>query len=147
MGVWPDPQGNPLLIVSEHVTLVYLECWSVPAEPADYVCKLTFDHCWATRTMSIEFSPYESRHVAPPSQIYEVSDSLFLKQSTELRQRYYPEWKNWDTSVYRHFVISGHDAFVEVIAKGYLEERVQINEVKYLLPLLYRDGVYGLNES
>jgi hypothetical protein len=136
--VWPDAQGNPLLILSEHLTLVYLGCWEAAGVPADYVCKIDFQHGWASRTMSVEFLPYEIES-RDRSSVYEVIDSGYLKQASEQRLRHYPEWKNWDTNVYRHFVISGHDIYVEVIAESFHEERVAIGDAAEILPLLYQE--------
>jgi hypothetical protein len=76
MGVWPDPQGNPLPIISEHVTLVYLGCWEESAEPADYVCRLTFKNGWASRSMKMEFLPYETRDVGTSPSVYEKTNRV-----------------------------------------------------------------------
>jgi hypothetical protein len=140
LSVWPDPQGNPLLIVSEYRTLVYLGCWEASAVPADYVCRLAFEHGWASRSMNVEFLPYKTIGTGT-SPVYEVTNSAYLRDASKWRSTVYDKWKTWDTAAYRHFVISGHDIYVEVIAKNFFEERIPVGDVKEILPLFYHDFV------
>lgn len=143
LSVWPDPQGNPLLILSERLTLVYLGCWQATAEPANYACKLVFEHGWASRAMKVEFLPYQTNPTGT-SPLYEVINSSYLRESNGWRLHVYPEWRNWDSTPYRHFVISGHDTYVEVIAESFREERVSIDDVREMMPRFYREFVSEL---
>lgn len=143
LGVWPDPQGNPLLLISERLTLVFLGCWDASAEPANYACRLAFEHGWASRAMKVEFLPYQI-NATGTSPLYEVIDSSYLGEATAWRSRVYPEWKNWDTKAYRHFVVSGHDTYVEIIAKSFREDRIPIAEAAESMPLFYREFISEL---
>lgn len=136
--IWKDPQSNPLLIFSEHLCLIYVGCWSEAGTPADYICKLKFNAGWAARCYGIEFMPYliKEHH---RSSIYEVQNSSWITQATEERLRYYPRWKNWDTRIYHHYAINGHDKYVEVIAESFDEELIPHGKAEDILPLLYQD--------
>jgi hypothetical protein len=146
MSVWPDPQGNPLLLLSERLTLVYLGCWESSAKPANYACRLAFEHGWAARAMKVEFLPYDLV-MTGTSPLFEVVDSAYLREVDKWRQTAYPEWKTWDASVYRHFLVSGHDSYVEVIAKDFREDRIPIEEAREIMPRYYREFVAELPDE
>ena len=129
-----------MLIFSANVRVVYIGCWVDAGIPADYICKITFNSGWVSRFYGIEYLPYEIKEFSRSS-IYEVIDSKWLKESTERRLEYYPQWKTWDKKTYRHFVVSGHDNYVEIIAESFTEEIVLIERAKEILPLLYQEVV------
>ena len=136
--VWQDPQGNPFLVDSEHRTVVYLRCWTDDCEPADFACEISFQHGWASRMTHIEFSPYK---INDPhrSAIYEVVNSSWLKEATKRRKKCYPQWKSWDKNVYHHYVIEGHDCYLEVLAENFTEKTIALETVKGILPLFHQD--------
>ncbi len=134
--VWQDPQGNPLLIYSEHNCEVYFGCWDKTGEPAEFICRISFDSAWASKSCGLEFLRYQiNEHTR--SSILEIENSKWLKELTEYRLKCYPEWKTWDKTTYHHFVIQGHDEFVEILAKSYKEESISIEDAKNLLPSVY----------
>ncbi len=138
--VWQDPQSNPLLIFSGSICVVYISCWDDDGVPADYICKITFNSGWASRFYGIEYLPYEIKEFHCSS-IYEVKDSKWLKESSERRLQYYPQWKTWDKKTYHHFVVSGHDDYVEIIAESFTEEIIPIESAKEMLPLFYQEVI------
>src|SRR2546430_1356272 len=96
--VWQDPQGDVVLHNSREECKIYFGCWIDEADPADYICKLTFVHCWAVRGFLLENFPYEYKEHLP-SCIYEIENSDWLKKSTEQRSKLYPNWKEWDARI------------------------------------------------
>jgi hypothetical protein len=138
--VWKDPQGNPLLISSENILDVYFGCWDDAGMPADYICKITFNFGWASRSYGIENLPYEIKEFSRSS-IYEVINSKWLTESSERRLQCYPEWKTWDKKTYHHFVVSGHNNYAEVLAESFSEEIIPIENAKELLQWLYQEIV------
>jgi hypothetical protein len=134
--MWQDPQGNPLLIFSEHLCLVYVGCWEEAGIAANYVGQLRFEAGWAARGYGIEYLPYRIEQ-PQRSAIYEVLDSSWLADASEQRSRHYPEWKKWDERVYHHYAVQGHDRYVEIIAEAFAEERIPRESAKDVLPLLY----------
>lgn len=134
--VWQDPQGNPLLIFSEHLCEIFVGCWEDVGTPADYICKIAFNSAWAGRSFTLEFLSYEIKE-DKHSAIFEVINSNWLKESSQFRLKYYPEWKNWDEKIYRHFVVQGHDKFVEILAESYEVETILLEKAKRFLPSKY----------
>ncbi len=132
--VWQDPQGDVVLHSSHEGCTVYFGCWEVPGEPADYICKLTFNHAWAVRGVDSEYLPYEYKE-HHRSCIYEIEDSEWLKQNIEQRSKSYPEWKEWDNRTYHHYVVSGHDNYFEVVAASFEEQVVLRSEAGELARL------------
>jgi hypothetical protein len=133
--VWQDPQGDVVLHHSRDKCAVSFACWEAAGEPADYICQLKFDNAWAVRGVSSEFLPYEyeAHH---RSCIYEVVDSKWLAQESELRGQSYPEWRASDRKEYHHYVVSGHDNFVEVIAASFEEQIVPRSDAGELVRLI-----------
>jgi hypothetical protein len=138
--VWQDPQSNPLLIFSESIRVVYIGCWIEAGVPADYVCKIAFKAGWASRFYAIEHLPYEIKEFHRSS-VYEVKDSSWVKESSKRRLECYPEWKTWDNTTYRHFIIGGHDNYIEIIAEDFTEEIISIEKVREILPSFYQEFV------
>jgi hypothetical protein len=134
--VWQDPQGNPLLIYSERICEIFVGCWEEEGTPADYICKIKFNSGWASRSYRIEYLPYEIKEYKR-SAILEIENSKWLKESSDYRSKCYPEWKTWDKKNYRHFVVQGHDEFVEILAESYEEEMISLKEAEKQLPLNY----------
>lgn len=133
---WQDPQGNPLLILSEQSCDVFLGCWTETGEPANYICKISFSSAWASRSYTNEFLPYEIKD-SGRSSILEITNSKWLKESVEYRLKTYPHWKPSNKEMYHHFVIQGHDLYVEVLAESYIEQIIPLNEFDKLLPPKY----------
>ena len=134
--VWQDPQGNPLLINSERRCEIFFGCWEEAGTPANYICRIEFNSAWAIRSYGIEYLPYEIKE-QKHSAIFEIENSKWLKESSDYRLKSYPEWKNWDKKIYHHFVVQGHDEFVEVLAESYKEETILLKAAEKFLPLNY----------
>jgi len=134
--VWQDPQGNPLMIFSEHNCEIYVGCWIEAGIPAEYICKITFISGWASRCYGVEYLPYEIKeHLR--SAIFELTNSLWLKESSEYRLKCYPEWKTWDNLIYHHYIIQGHNNYIEIIAESYKEEVISMEDAETVLPSMY----------
>jgi len=134
--VWQDPQGDVVLHASRKECAIYFGCWIEAGIPADYLCCLRFHYAWAVRGFSLEMLPYEIEELSYRSSIYYVENSRFLKSAVEQRARDYPQWLSWDGKIYRHYVVSGHDNYFDIIASGYTEQvmqRGEANDLAYLI--------------
>ena len=134
--VWQDPQGNPLLIYCERSCEIFVGCWEESGIPANYICRITFNSAWASRSYGLEYLPYQIKELKR-SAIFEVTNSKWLKESSEYRLKCYPRWKTSDRKTYHHFLVQGHDEFVEVLAESYNEETILIKEAKNILSADY----------
>ena len=135
LNVWQNPQGNVVLHHSREDCQVFFGCWTESGEPASYLCKLTFHQAWAIRGLRLECFPYrvkEHRH----SCIYEVDNSSWLEQVSEQRLKNYPEWRSWDERKFRHFVVSGHDNYYDIVATEFEEQKIPEDEVGELIKLI-----------
>ena len=135
LSVWQDPQGDVVLLHSRDRCTVSFACWETNGAPANYLCRLTFNHAWAVRAVCSEIDPYEYReHLR--SCIYEIQESEWLKRLSEERVALYPRWLEWDHKSYHHFLISGHDNYCEIIAEGFEEEIISRESAGELLDLI-----------
>jgi len=82
-----------------------------------------------------EYLPYE-RQKHQRSCIYEIEDSAWLKHESEQRSESYPEWRKRDSRIYHHYVVSGHDNYVEVLAASFEEQVVPRSEAGELVKLI-----------
>lgn len=133
--VWMDPQGDVLLHYSRSRCEVYFGCWNEDTSPADYICKLVFEHAWAARGFSLEFSPYQIKEHKGGC-VYVVQDSEWLEKETQRRLMYYSRWKTWDQRIYTHYFIPGHDNYYDIIASSFAEEIIPKSEAGDLVFLL-----------
>ena len=134
--VWQDPQGDVVLHHSRECCTVSFACWDAAGEPADHICQLNFHHAWVVRGVNSEYLPYEGPEHHQHSCIYEIEDSVWLKQESEERGKTYPEWREWDSRLYHHYVVRGHDNYVEVIASSFEEGVVSRSEAGELARLM-----------
>jgi hypothetical protein len=121
---WQDPQGDVVLHHSRSTCSVYFGCWTDAGEPADYVCELQFDHAWGVRGYRLEWLPYRLGQEPTRSGIYKVENSTWLREASEQRAAFYPNWRARDQTEYCHFVVHGHDNYVEILAAGFSEKRL-----------------------
>lgn len=119
--VWQDPQGDVILNVSERQCNVYFGCWNDDSTPANYIAKITFESCVATKYMHSEFVEYKVDEHIYSSYIFKVLNSSWLNEITIQKKTRYPNSHYADD--YSHYVVKGHDVMVEVIAKGFSLER------------------------
>lgn len=135
LNVWQDPQGNVVLRHSREDCDVFFGCWTQAAEPADYLCKLTFRNAWAVRGLCLEGFPYQIKEHRR-SCIYEVENSSWLEQVNEERLKNYSKWKSWDERKYKHFVVSGHDNYYDIVATEFEEQKIPEDEAGELVKLI-----------
>src|SRR5262245_53014372 len=131
LGSWQDPQGDVVLVYSLSECSVFFACWEEAGMPAGYVCHLLFRDAEATRSFPREYIPYEIESLAYKSYVLEIVDSPWLQE----QQR---EHKRLQETVYRHspgrpfdarhFVVTGHDIYHEVLAASFEESRLHRTE-------------------
>lgn len=134
--VWQDPQGNVVLNASREDCAVYFGCWIEAGIPANYLCRLRFQNAWAVRGFSLGTPPYKIEEIDYRSRIYYVENSRLLKEAVQQRTRDYPQWLSWDRKTYRHYVVSGHDNYFDIIASEFTEEIIQRGEAGTLTYLI-----------
>ena len=125
---WQDPQGDIVLIYSEHECSIFFGCWVASGEPADYICRLSFQRAAAVRSFPREFLPYRFPLDAPGPCILRIPDSDLLRELVVYRQRHYPQ-SPFDPSQHSHFVIHGHDIYHEILATGFSETTIPASEL------------------
>jgi len=132
--VWQDPQGDVVLQISEHECFVYFGCWDENGEPADFLAKLTFD-CKEAKYIKSDFVPYKRNNLHNHSCIFIVENSLWLNNYIERKIKRNPLVKNpektWDDKSLKHYIIQGHDIYVELISSGYILEKIPSQESGY----------------
>jgi hypothetical protein len=122
---WKDPQGDIILVYSEHECSIYFNCWSAAGQPADFIGHLSFHEASAVRSFRREFLPYQVPIKDHPSYIFSIADSEFLREQIEYRRLHYPN--NREERV--HYVIVGHDIYHEVLAASFTATKVPHHEV------------------
>ena len=127
LGSWQDPQGDVVLVYSLFECSIFFGCWDEAGVPADYVCLLSFTAAVATRSFPREYIPYEIEPAEHKSYVLEVVDSPWLHDQQRERKRLqetvyrHNPGRPWDA---RHFVVTGHDIYHEILAASYKESRV-----------------------
>ncbi|WP_151087252.1 hypothetical protein [Hymenobacter baengnokdamensis] len=117
---WQDPQSSLALVVTPTDCDVFFTLLSEgKAEPSDELGKISFLNCWATHMVKTEFLPYSIAEHSFHSFLLEVIDSAWLATATRQRSYTYPAWKNWDGKVYHHYIVQGHNSYVEVLAVSF----------------------------
>lgn len=125
---WQDPQGDIVLIYSEHECSVYFGCWIASGEPADYIGHLSFQSASVVRSFDREFIPYHSPEHNFHSYILRISDSDLKREYVAYRQKRYPQFSCEPTG-HSHFVVVGHDIYHEILAKGFSETTIPAVEL------------------
>lgn len=125
---WQDPQGDIVLVYSEHECSIFFGCWVASGEPADYICHLSFQLAAVVRSFPREILPYRFPLNTTRPCILRIPDSDLLRELVVYRQRHYPQLP-FDPSQYRHFVITGHDIYHEILATGFSEATIPASEL------------------
>jgi hypothetical protein len=125
---WRDPQGNIILIFSEHECSVYFGCWNDAGQPADFIGHLSFLRASAARSFNREFLPYHASQHQNRSYILSITDSEFIREHNAYRQQHYPgSPANMRELV--HYVVPGHDIYHEILAASLKAMKIPINEI------------------
>lgn len=107
---------------------LYFGCWDEQNPPnyADYMGKIEFTDAWAVRSVDVEFydiHPKEGYQFK--SSIFIVENSVWLKEVLAIRNKYYSDnWTGWKDRTYKHYLVSSHDNYFEIIATDYRVERI-----------------------
>jgi hypothetical protein len=135
LSVWQDPQGEVVLEHGSRECHVFFGCWSEAGVAAEFVAQVTFDWAWASRVVRTEFVPYRFE---PNGETYllRVARSGWLAELTGQRLSNYPKWRDWDKRTYHHFVVVGHDSYVDVIAEKFSVQKLGRREAGKLSRLI-----------
>ena len=121
LSCWQDPQGDVVLVYSEHECSIFFGCWVSTSQPADYIGHLSFERAAAVRSFGREFIPYRLPDYSLHSYILRVGDSDLLREHFAYRQNHYPQFPSPSL---QHFVVVGHDIYHEVLAVGFSEATI-----------------------
>jgi hypothetical protein len=124
---WQDPQGDVILIFSEHECSVYFGCWSVAGEPADFIGHLSFRDASAVRSFGREFLPYDVPRHEHHSYILSIADSDFIREHIAYRKQHYPS-SRVDALNRVHYVVAGHDIYHEILAGSFTATKIPKHE-------------------
>jgi hypothetical protein len=125
---WQDPQGDVILVFSEHECSVYFGCWSSAGEPADFIGHLSFQSASAARSFDREFLPYRAPKHEHRSYILSISDSEFIREHIAYRRQHYPG-SRLDAGDRVHYVVAGHDIYHEILAASFAATKIPKQEV------------------
>jgi hypothetical protein len=120
--VWQDPQGDVILNISERECNAYFGCWNEDSTPADYIAKISFIGCKSSIFSRSEFLDYDYEHLYH-SYILRVLNSKWLEAQINKDNKLYPHNRKLIND-YNHYVIKGHDVFIEVIARDFILEKI-----------------------
>lgn len=124
---WQDPQGDVILVYSEHECSVYFACWMTAGVPAAFIGHLSFVHACGVRSFRREFSPYQVSNPGK-SEILRVADSELVREHMAYRQRHYSHLPPRSV-VPNHYVVRGHDICHEILADGFTCNRIPNHDV------------------
>ena len=135
LSVWQDPQGDVVLHHSLKECMIYFGCWLDSGEPADYVGTILFRRAFAVRGRYSEFLPYliESKN---RSEIYIIENSKWLTELIEEPSPYQSSLSRTHRPEYFHYVVKGHDNYYEIIAAGYEEGVLPLEQTGELARLI-----------
>lgn len=118
--VWQDPQGDIVLNTSERECTVFFGCWDEQGDPANYLSKISFKNCLASKYTHSQFLPYKIYEDKAHSYILKIENSTWLRELIDEKRKLYPAeihiGLSWDKKKYVHFVVQGHDAYIDIIA-------------------------------
>jgi hypothetical protein len=115
---WLDPQGDVILIYSEHECLIYCACWIAAGERADFIGQLSFERGRGVRSYRREHLPYHLPKHECHSWILQIPDSDFVREHLAYRNEHYSDSASKQTAP-NHYVVAGHDIYHEILANGF----------------------------
>ena len=118
LDVWKDPQGDIILVYSEHECSIYFNCWIAPATPAEFIAQLVFSRARSVRSFHREYQPYRIPTHNCRSFILRIPDSNLIPEHVAYRQRHYPEFPDSGPPP-NHYVVRGHDIYHEIVADSF----------------------------
>ena len=125
---WQDPQGDLILIYSEHECVIYCACWVASGERADFIGKLSFERGRGVRSYGREYLPYELPKHGYNSWILQIPDSDLIQQHLAYRRKHYPD-SPAKQKVPNHYVVAGHDIYHEILADGFTTSTVLRSDI------------------
>jgi len=117
-----DPQSNLSISIKEDICEVTFRVWDLDGQEIEGVRgRVSFDHGWACEYVMLEIYSYPEQKELCSSDIFlwKLTQSSWLTEKIDQRTKIYPTWLNQDRREYFHFLIEGHDNYIEVIASGF----------------------------
>ncbi|HZG81786.1 MAG TPA: hypothetical protein VEZ13_13540 [Brevibacillus sp.] len=135
LDVWQDPQGDIILHSSGRDCFVYFGCWDDESNPCDYIARISFNGCIASKYIHSQFLNYKVEEHNFHSYILSIQNSSWVKQVAENEKRIYGD-RAIDYSLYLHYVVQGHDVYVEIIAKEFTLTKIYRHEAGDIVRLI-----------
>lgn len=68
--------------------------------------------------------------------IYEIENSKWRDEVFRQHSVYYPHWQKSNDRIYKHFVVSGHDNYYEILATRFEEHTIPERKAGDLIRLI-----------
>lgn len=117
-----DPQSNLTLLINEGICEATFLLWdSNDAEATGNKGGIIFHDCWAAEHLSSELKPYSgaNEQCIPGVFLVKVLGAQWYVDKVRDRVAMYSNWQAWDKRVYFHYLLSGHDNYIQIIASGF----------------------------
>lgn len=113
-----NPQGNTALVHSTSNCQVFVSLWDEHNGELPTLGKFRFLNAWASRCFSSEDGGnYRTANTEPLLFFARIDQSTWLTECINRRLTRYPDWLKWDKRIYHHYVVRGHDNYVEIVAE------------------------------
>jgi hypothetical protein len=117
-----DPQSNLCINIGEGICEITFQIWDLDDQEIEgYKGKVSFDHGWACEYVAMEVYPYSELKELCSSEVFlwKLTQSNWFDEKINKRSKAYPTWLDWDKRKYFHYLIEGHDNYIQVIASGF----------------------------
>ncbi|RKO82643.1 hypothetical protein C5E04_03675 [Pectobacterium parmentieri] len=116
---WQAPNDDVILKGQGDSLTVFFKTWSSPSKYSKFTGIFNFSCVWAMRyERNKELSYYNKRDDDDFVSCYwVVSESSWLEKLKNERASFFPEWKEYDTGEYSHYIIQSDSFYIDIIAK------------------------------
>lgn len=117
-----DPQSNLSITISEGLCGATFSLWDLDDQDVTtHKGRLIFHDCWAAEYLGVKMHtcdrPSELCH--PNIFLSAIGESQWLANKIQQRAEIYPTWLTWDKREYIHYLLQGHDHWIQVLARSF----------------------------
>jgi hypothetical protein len=115
-----NAQGNAVLLSATGESQVFVSLWDEQGYEMPHLGKFRFINAWASEYFATENGgSYLTADSAPYGFLARIESSTWLAECIKRRLSRYPNWLQWDKRNYHHFMVHGHDNYVQIIAEQF----------------------------
>ncbi len=129
-----DPQSNLSINISEGLCEVTFLLWDLDdQEVTTHKGRLIFHGCWAAEYLGVEMYTCDrpSELCLPNIFLSVIGESQWCANKTQQRAEVYPTWLAWDKREYIHYLLQGHDHWIQVLARSFEFQIVPWESAKF----------------